>query len=139
MKQQDTDTPTMTIGSAAAALGISAEVIRLYDRKGLIIISKTKGNQRLFSKSDLERLACIRTAINEHKISIEGIRRIQSLVPCWEHIQCPAKQRERCPAFRRPDAGCWTYRHNRNDCADRECRTCSPCTGSPVTAKISNH
>jgi MerR family transcriptional regulator, heat shock protein HspR len=124
MKKQDKNTPSLLIGEVSEKLGISPESIRLYERKGLIIATKTEGNQRLFSQSDIERLECIRTAINEHKISIEGIRRIQSLVPCWEHIQCPMEQREKCPAYHRPDAGCWTYRHKKNDCADRDCRNC---------------
>ncbi|RPI06837.1 MAG: MerR family transcriptional regulator [Ignavibacteriae bacterium] len=116
---------TYSIGAVAEQLGVSVETIRLYERKGLILTAKTEGHQRLFSETDIERVRCIRTAINEHKISIEGIRRIQSLVPCWEHIQCAVKQREKCPAYHRPDAGCWTYRHLRNNCAGRECRDCT--------------
>jgi MerR family transcriptional regulator, heat shock protein HspR len=124
MKKQDKNAPTLMIGEVAEKVGISPESIRLYDRKGLIIITKTEGNQRLLSQSDVERLECIRTAINEYKISIEGIRRIQSLVPCWDHIQCSLDQREKCPAYHRPDAGCWTYDHQQNDCTDRDCRDC---------------
>jgi MerR family transcriptional regulator/heat shock protein HspR len=123
MKKHNT-TPILSIGKVAEKLGVSVETIRLYERKGLILSTKTGGNQRLFSDSDIERLKCIRTAINEHKISIEGIRRIQSLVPCWEHMQCPAVQRDKCPAYHRPDAGCWTYNHKQNNCAERECREC---------------
>jgi MerR family transcriptional regulator, heat shock protein HspR len=118
------DTPILPIGRAAEKLGVSVETIRLYERKGLILTTKTDGNQRLFSQSDLERIRCIRIAINEHKISIEGIRRIQSFVPCWEHIQCPPEQRTKCSAYHRSDAGCWTYRHKQNNCADRDCRDC---------------
>jgi MerR family transcriptional regulator, heat shock protein HspR len=124
MKKLDT-TPTFPIGTVAEKLGVSVETIRLYERKGLILSIKTDGNQRLFLPSDIDRIQCIRTAINEHKISIEGIRRIQSLVPCWEHIQCPAGQREKCPAYHRPNAGCWTYKHKQNNCADRNCRDCN--------------
>jgi MerR family transcriptional regulator, heat shock protein HspR len=123
MKKHDT-TPTLLIGKVAEKLGVSVETIRLYERKGLILSTKTDGNQRLFSQSDIERIRCIRIAINEHKISIEGIRRIQSFVPCWEHIQCPPGQRTKCPAYHRSDAGCWTYRHQQNNCADRDCRDC---------------
>ena len=125
MKKQDNNTPALLIGEVAEKIGISPESIRLYERKGLIIVTKTEGNQRLFSQLDVERLKCIRSAINEHKISIEGIRRIQSLIPCWEHIQCPNKQRKKCPAYHRSDAGCWTYKHTQNDCAERDCRNCS--------------
>jgi MerR family transcriptional regulator, heat shock protein HspR len=123
MKKID-NTPALLIGSVAEKLGISVETIRLYERKGLILSTKTEGNQRLFSESDIERIRCLRIAINVHKISIEGIRRMQSLVPCWEHIHCPVGQREKCPAYHRPNAGCWTYKHKRNDCSDRNCLDC---------------
>jgi MerR family transcriptional regulator, heat shock protein HspR len=125
MIKNDKNTSTFPIGVVAQKLGISVETIRLYERRGLLLSVKTEGNQRLFSQSDIDRIACIRTAINEHKISIEGIRRIQSLVPCWEYVQCSAEQRTQCPAYHRPDAGCWTYKHAENTCADRDCRDCT--------------
>lgn len=139
---------TYSIGEVAATLGISVETIRAYDRLGLIIISKSEKGRRIFSGTDLDRLKCIRSAINEHKISIEGIRRMQSLVPCWSHIQCPENQRKECPAFLRSSGGCWTYaaswqvsrraawhsahqentnerdRHSNNECAGLECKDC---------------
>ncbi len=124
MQDQEKDTPTLSISEVAEMLKISVETIRLYERKGLILTTKTEGNQRIFSESDVERIKCIRTAINGHKISIEGIRRIQSLIPCWEHIQCPMEQREKCSAFFRADAGCWTFKDKNNDCAERDCRCC---------------
>ncbi len=117
-------TPTYSIGEVAAALGISVETIRLYDRLGLVIISKSERGRRIFSEVDIERLKCIRTAINEHKISIEGIRRMQSLVPCWSHIECPEDQRKNCPAFLRSSGGCWTYMHSNNRRAGLDCKEC---------------
>ncbi|MFZ1081134.1 MAG: MerR family transcriptional regulator [Candidatus Kryptoniota bacterium] len=124
MQNPEKDTPTLSISEVAEMLKISVETLRLYQRKGLILTTKTGGNQRIFSKSDVDRIKCIRIAINEHKISIEGIRRIQSLIPCWEHIQCSLEQREKCPAFLRTDAGCWTYKDKKNECAGRDCRNC---------------
>ncbi|MGA7161639.1 MAG: MerR family transcriptional regulator [Bacteroidota bacterium] len=125
MNKHDKNTPTLPIGKVAEKLHISVETIRLYERRGLILVTKTEGNQRLFSESDIERLQCIRTAINAHKISMEGIRRMQSLVPCWEHIQCSAEVRAKCPAYHRPDAGCWTYKDKKNECAEKDCRECA--------------
>jgi MerR family transcriptional regulator, heat shock protein HspR len=124
MKKQEKNTRTFLIGEVAKKLGISPESIRLYERKGLILSLKTGGNQRSFVQSDIERLECICTAINEYKISIEGIRRIQSLVPCWVHVQCSREQRMTCPAYHRSDAGCWTYQHKRNVCEGRDCHEC---------------
>ena len=121
---QEIVAPTFSIGEVAEMLNISVETIRLYERRGLLLTVKSDNSQRVFSESDVERIRCIRSAINEHKISIEGIRRIQSLVPCWELIQCPNEQREKCPAYLRSDAGCWTYRDKQNECATRDCRSC---------------
>jgi len=124
MADEAKNEPRYPIGTVAQRLGVSVETIRLYERRGLILVAKSAGNQRLYSDSDVERLRCIRTAINDHKISIEGIRRIQSFVPCWEHVKCSEEQRLVCPAYHRSDAGCWTYKHKENECAGRNCRDC---------------
>jgi MerR family transcriptional regulator, heat shock protein HspR len=124
MESQDHEKPAYAIGEVAGRLGVSVETIRLYERHGLVVISKSESGQRIYSESDIERLKCVRIAINEHKISIEGIRRMQSLVPCWSHIQCPEEQRVKCPAFLRESGGCWTYKHDGNECAELDCREC---------------
>jgi MerR family transcriptional regulator/heat shock protein HspR len=118
-------TPLHTIGSVARILGVSVQTLRMYERRGLILAQKSAGNQRLYSQSDIERLKCIRMSISKHKISIEGIRRIQSMIPCWENVQCPMEQRVECPAFAESDAGCWTYKHKSNVCAGRDCLHCN--------------
>jgi hypothetical protein len=124
MEIKDKNTPFFTIATVARLLGVSVGTLRLYDRKGLILVHKTEGHQRLYSESDVERLRCIRTAITEHKISIEGIRHMHSMIPCWEYIQCPLEQRVACPAYNTPEAGCWTYKHQDNACKGRDCRDC---------------
>jgi MerR family transcriptional regulator/heat shock protein HspR len=124
MKNQKNNTQNHSIGDVAEQLGISVETIRLYERKGLILASKTKGNQRYFSLSDIERIKNIRVAINDYKVSIEGIRRMQALVPCWEHNRCPVKQRRLCPAYRLMVAGCWTYKSKKSRCFENDCRDC---------------
>ncbi len=131
----DQSEPLYAIGAAARMLGVSVATLRLYERRGLILARKSAGNQRLYSPSDIERIQCIRSAINDHKISIEGIRRIQSMVPCWATVQCPVEQRKACPAFTDSNAGCWTYRHTANVCVERDCLHCrvylaaGDCTG----------
>ncbi len=124
MRTPANETSQYPIGAVARLLGVSVETIRLYERKGLLLTAKTGTNRRMYSDADVERLRCIRTAINEHKISIEGIRRMHSLIPCWKHVECPVEQRLRCPAYSRLDAGCWTYKHEANACSTRDCQTC---------------
>jgi len=75
--------PLYTMRAVAKMLGVSTPTLRIYERRGLLLTQMRKAHQRVYSQSDVERLKCIRMAINWNKISIEGIRRIQSMVPCW--------------------------------------------------------
>lgn len=116
--------PIYSIGTAARMLGISVRTIRMYERKGLIKSYKSHANQRWYSRSDIERIQCIRKAINEQKVSIEGIKKIHALIPCWDVIGCPEQDRQHCEAYLGHERGCWTYLHKNNVCAGRDCRLC---------------
>jgi MerR family transcriptional regulator, heat shock protein HspR len=120
----ETKTPIYPIRTAAKLLGISVHTLRMYENEGLIIPSKTDGNQRIYSESDLERLRCIRQAINESKISINGIKTIYSLIPCWEVVKCSKEDKEICEAFKNHQQPCWTYEHPKTLCENRDCKMC---------------
>jgi len=113
-----------SIGTVARMLGISVFTLRMYERKGLIVCHRAESRQRLYSESDIERVRCIRRAINEEKLSIAGIRRIFSLIPCWDVVGCDPTHRRKCPAFSGHAQPCWTYDHDRNKCASTDCRLC---------------
>jgi MerR family transcriptional regulator/heat shock protein HspR len=120
----DDYTPLISIGTASAILGVSVPTLRLYEREGLLIPYKKESNHRLYSQSDIERLKCIREAIGERKFSIQAIKLIYSLVPCWLVINCTAKDRENCDAFKNHGEPCWTHTHRSNLCSELECREC---------------
>ena len=119
-----TDVPTYSIGTVARILGISVFTLRMYEREGLMISHKAASTHRLYSDSDIERLRCIRHAIKEEKISIAGIRKIYSMIPCWDIAHCSASHRKKCPAYAGHVQPCWTYDHKRNGCTKLECRLC---------------
>ncbi len=118
------DTPLFPISVAARILNISVHTLRMYEREGLIVPFKKESNHRLYSKADIERLYCIRKTINESKISINGIKTIYSLIPCWEIINCSGLDRETCDAYKSHSNPCWTFNHTYNICANLECREC---------------
>jgi MerR family transcriptional regulator/heat shock protein HspR len=125
MNKHDAISPAYPIGFVAEKLGISVETIRLYERQGLILVTKSEGRQRLFSDSDIERLKCIRHAINEEKISIAGIRHMLALIPCWDIVGCSKTHRQRCKAFVEHSQPCWSFDHLKNPCASLECKECA--------------
>lgn len=117
--------PIYPISIAAKLLNISVHTLRMYERESLIIPFKKVTNHRLYSKSDLERVRCIRSAINVHKISIAGIKTVYSLIPCWKIINCSSEDRNKCNAFSSHSKPCWSFNHKNNSCENRECRRCS--------------
>ncbi len=120
----DIKTPIYPIRTAAKLLGISIHTLRMYEKEGLIIPSKTDGNQRIYAENDLERLRCIRKAINESKISINGIKTIYSLIPCWEVVKCSDEDKKNCDAFKGHQQPCWTFDHPKTFCENKECKSC---------------
>ncbi len=118
------DLPLFPISSAAKLLNISVHTLRMYEKEGLIIPFKKESNHRLYSKADIDRLKCIRKAINESKISIAGIKTIYSLIPCWEITKCSEEDRKNCVAFKAHSQPCWTFKHEKNVCAKKDCRNC---------------
>jgi MerR family transcriptional regulator/heat shock protein HspR len=118
------DTPLYSIGSAARILGISVHTMRMYERRGLIVPHRTGTRQRLYAESDMDRLRCIRSAINVEKMGIEGIRRVLSLIPCWAIVRCGEGDRQDCPAYNGHSEPCWTMKRRGAFCAERDCRSC---------------
>jgi MerR family transcriptional regulator/heat shock protein HspR len=116
--------PIFPIGTAAKLLNISVHTLRMYEREGLIIPFKKNTNQRLYSKTDIERIECIRRAIKLEKISIKGIVRIFSLIPCWKIAGCTEVDRKNCKAYSGNSVPCWMFNHKDNFCTGKDCRTC---------------
>ena len=115
--------PVFPIRTAAKLLKISVHTLRMYEKEGLIIPFKKSTKQRLYSKSDLERIECIRNAIKKDKISIGGIKTIYSLIPCWQILGCN-EPHDNCKAYNEHSKPCWMLKHENNYCTDRNCGDC---------------
>lgn len=113
------------ISEAARILEISVHTLRMYEREALIIPYKKLSNQRLYTEEDLERIRCFRDAINKSKISIKGIKRILSMIPCWAIIGCPSEHALNCIAMKEADKPCWEIKHENDTCSNLNCRECT--------------
>jgi MerR family transcriptional regulator, heat shock protein HspR len=117
--------PVYPIRTAAKLLNISVHTLRMYEKEDLILPFKKSTNHRLYSKNDIDRINCIRSAINESKISINGIKTIYSMMPCWEVINCSKEDRSKCSAYLRHNGPCWAVKGDDTICAGKDCRNCS--------------
>ncbi len=62
--------------------------------------------------------------INDEKISIAGIRRMLSLIPCWKIKDCPDDVRANCSAFTQHDKPCWMVSDKTWEAKSEQCREC---------------
>uniref|UniRef100_UPI003296ABC7 hypothetical protein n=1 Tax=Salmonella enterica TaxID=28901 RepID=UPI003296ABC7 len=58
------------------------------------------------------------------RISINGIRAIASMIPCYKIINCSEEDRKNCEAFHENTKPCWSNKHRKNICEKIDCREC---------------
>ncbi|MHC4777383.1 MAG: MerR family transcriptional regulator [Planctomycetota bacterium] len=118
------DDPVISIGTLAEKVGLSVSAVRKYESAGLIIPHRSETGRRLFSHEDVERVQYIQYLIQELGLNIEGIRRLQALLPCWSLLPCKKKTRDSCPAYKNHEQPCWTIRGMPCSPQGNECRQC---------------
>ena len=134
----DANDPIMSIGTVAEKLGISISTIRKYESEGIIIPYRTGSGHRFFSLEDLDRIRMIQKMIRKQGLNIEGIRRLQALLPCWDILKCNKATRINCPAFVENAKPCWMVICSKS--AGKKMERCRQCIvyrfGSQSTEEI---
>ena len=74
------------ISVAAELAGVHPQTLRVYERKGLVDPSRTRGGSRRFSEHDLARLRRIQEMTNAG-LNLEGVRRVLELESDLERLR----------------------------------------------------
>lgn len=72
---QAKDKPLYMISVAAELCGMHPQTLRVYEQKGLVTPGRSRGNTRLYSANDIERLNLI-SKLTEEGINLAGVVRI---------------------------------------------------------------
>jgi MerR family transcriptional regulator, heat shock protein HspR len=64
---------TFTISAVADQYGIHPQTLRLYEREGLLKPSRSEGNTRLYTDTDLERLELILSLTRDLGVNLAGV------------------------------------------------------------------
>ena len=71
--------PRYVISIAARMLGVHAQTLRYYERAGMIEPSRSRGNRRLYSAEDIERLRRIKTLMDDLGVNLAGVEVIMRM------------------------------------------------------------
>ncbi len=63
-----------TISAVAEMYNIHPQTLRLYEREGLLVPSRSNGNTRLFGQEDLERLGHILNLTRDLGVNLAGVQ-----------------------------------------------------------------
>jgi MerR family transcriptional regulator/heat shock protein HspR len=78
MAGSDVNRAVYVISVAAELTGVHPQTLRIYERKGLLDPSRTRGGSRRFSDADLSRLRRIQQ-LTATGLNLEGVRRVLEL------------------------------------------------------------
>jgi MerR family transcriptional regulator/heat shock protein HspR len=105
-EEEKKNMPLYPIGVVAELIGTSDQIIRIYEKHGLIKPARRNKN-RFYSENDIKWLRCLRDLIHNKKFGIEGVKKLLNYAPCWEITNCTDGKRNRCSAYRDRTKPCW--------------------------------
>lgn len=67
------DEPIYVISIAARMLGVHQQTLRYYERAGIVEPRRTRGNIRMYSNADIQRVRTIQRLIDELGVNLAGV------------------------------------------------------------------
>jgi DNA-binding transcriptional MerR regulator len=109
------------IGEVAQHFDISVDLLRLYEREGLLIPLKSPKGTRYFTRLDYPWIATILRLIRQSGLNFAGIRYLLALLPCHELRGCDAPPKANCSVNASATEPCWTHK---TCCSPGDCYVC---------------
>lgn len=86
--------PCYVISIAARMIGVQTHTLRYYEKVGLVEPARSRGNIRLYSEQDIERLRQIRTLMDDLGVNLAGVEVILRLLDHMAEMQQQMEQRD---------------------------------------------
>jgi MerR family transcriptional regulator, heat shock protein HspR len=110
------------IGAVARHFGVSVDLLRLYEREGLLIPLKSPKGTRYFTELDYPWIETVLRLVREARLNFAGIRHLLALLPCWEIRGCGETRKHECNYAADSSAPCWTLQ---GCCRPEDCYSCA--------------
>jgi MerR family transcriptional regulator, heat shock protein HspR len=92
--RREQNEPRYVISVAARILGIQTHTLRYYERIGVVEPSRSRGNIRLYSESDLEQLRRVKTLIEDLGVNLAGAEVILRMAQQIAQLQARVQELE---------------------------------------------
>lgn len=88
----DDDDPIFVISVAARILRVHSQTLRYYEKEGLLEPARSRGNIRLYSQRDIERLQRIKTLTEDLGINLAGVQVVLQMMDRIAHLERDIRQ-----------------------------------------------
>jgi hypothetical protein len=127
---------SVKIGAVARQFGVSVDLLRLYEREGLLIPIKSPRGTRYFTEHDYAWITSILRLVREAHINLAGIRHLLAALPCWQMRNCGFENRKGCPVISDEFRPCWSNRANCPVVCAQDCYFCPVYRSAPSCESI---
>lgn len=95
--------PLFVISVAARLVKMHPQTLRKYEREGLVAPSRTSGNLRLYSDSDIEQLRQVKYLVEQRGLNLAGVQLALELTRQLQRIRARQAQGDVSPSERLVD------------------------------------
>jgi MerR family transcriptional regulator/heat shock protein HspR len=106
-RAQKSEAKRIKIGEVASHFDVSVDLLRLYEREGLLIPLKSAKGTRYFTEDDYPWITMLMCLVRDQGLNFAGIRRLLALLPCWDLRGCQGHSRRECSNLEGVINPCW--------------------------------
>lgn len=120
----------LKIGAVAKRFNVSVDLLRLYEREGLVLPLKSPKGTRYYTEHDFPWIETVIRLVREARLNFAGIRHLLALLPCWQMNQCGCDQKKDCAIIEDATNPCWI---NHQECKSpvEDCYFCKVYRSAP--------
>jgi MerR family transcriptional regulator, heat shock protein HspR len=127
---------SLKIGSVAQHFNISVDLLRLYEREGLLIPLKSRSGTRYFMEDDFPWIETILRLVRQARLNFAGIRHLLALYPCWQVRRCGFESKKNCPVISDASRPCWANRAICPVVCAQDCYFCQVYRSAPTSEPL---
>jgi MerR family transcriptional regulator/heat shock protein HspR len=94
MDDLDEKEPRYVISIAARMVGVRTHTLRYYERIGIVEPSRSRGNIRLYSESDIAQLRRVKTLMDDLGVNLAGVEVIMRIMQRMLELQGQVQELE---------------------------------------------